>query len=275
MEGPSLIIATEEFAPFLGRKVSCVYGSANLPSLKGLTLESVSSWGKHFLLGFTGLTLRVHFLLSGSYRINQRRENREPKLELKIGKDRIYFYSCSIRILEKPEVYDWSVDVMSSSWDPKKALKAISLDRDEMVADLLMSQKIFAGIGNIIKNEVLYNLRIHPETRIRDLGAKEKIALVKEAHDYSWQFLEWKKKGELKRNLKIFRRRQCQRCLAPIVREVTGRLKRVSWYCELCQQPVQTIDSNFLIEHFLKPKARSKKLRKKSLRPQQGDKVKP
>jgi endonuclease-8 len=240
MEGPSLVIACEEFAPFLGRKVSKAVGTAKLPfqRIKGHPLSEVQSWGKHFLIRFESLQLRIHFLMFGSYRINNARENRIPKLELSFGKDRIYFYSCAISVLEDPpkNIYDWSIDIMSPEWNPKKALAKVKAKPEAMVCDLLMDQEIFAGVGNIIKNEVLYNLALHPEVKVRDLTPKQLGSLVKEARSYSLQFYEWKKINQLKRHWHIFRKKTCPECGGPVTKKPTGKGQRLSHFCKKRQK---------------------------------------
>ncbi len=240
MEGPSLVIAAEEFAPFLDQKIRKAEGSAKLDfqEISGHRLKRVRSWGKHFLLIFDSITLRIHFLMFGSYRINDPRENRIPKLQLTFPHgDQIYFYSCAIKEIpdDLETQYDWSIDIMSKKWNAKKALSKIQKKPEEMVCDLLMDQTIFAGVGNIIKNEVLYNLRLHPETRIGELSSAEQAALVKEARQYSLNFYKWKKAGELKRHWQIFRRKECPFHHGPVIKRPTGKGDRLSHYCETCQ----------------------------------------
>lgn len=237
MEGPSLVIASEEFAPFLGRKVSRASGTVKLPLLRRKKLLEVRSWGKHLLLRFENATLRVHFLMFGSYRINNPRENRSPKLELHFGKNAICFYSCAIKEInaDPDELYDWSIDVMSDKWDEGRALLALKKKPDVLVCDALMDQTIFSGVGNIIKNEVLWNLHLHPETPLGFLGARGLRYVVQEVRAYSLKFYKWKKQNVLKRNWKVFRKKTCPRCELPVLRKSTGKLDRVSWFCEGCQ----------------------------------------
>lgn len=42
--------------------------------MSGKTLLAFRSWGKHFLICFEGFSLRVHFMMFGTYRINERKE---------------------------------------------------------------------------------------------------------------------------------------------------------------------------------------------------------
>lgn len=244
MEGPSLVIACEELAPWFGHRVDAVDGAQakTFGSLRGHEFTEAKSWGKHLLLRFEDVTLRIHFLMFGSYRINDPRENRIPKLELRFGRGTIYFYSCAIRALDRKieDIYDWTTDLMSPAWDSKKALDAVREIPKTMVCDALMDQTIFAGSGNIIKNEVLFNLELHPEARVGALSAAQQQALVKEVHTYSHQFYEWKKVGQLKRNWRIFRKKVCPRCHVPVKKRPTGKLERFSHYCTSCQLKPKT-----------------------------------
>ena len=241
MEGPSLVIASEEFKPFLKKPIQVAKGTAKLPfkEIRGSQLTKVRSWGKNFLLTFdTGMTLRIHFLMFGSYRIDNPRENRIPKMVLKIAGSQIYFYSCAIKVLEeKPEtIYDWSVDTMSKEWSQPKALKKVRALPDSMICDLLMDQEIFSGIGNIIKNEIQFRQRLHPETKIGDMTAPQQRALVKDARDYCHQFYVWKKANVLKRNWQIMRKKKCPICGGKVTKAPTGKLKRLSHWCKRDQK---------------------------------------
>ena len=58
----------------------------------------------------------------------------------------------------------------------------------------------FAGVGNIIKNEVLYRIRVHPESLVNKLPAAKLKEMISESRIYSFQFLEWKRNNELKKH---------------------------------------------------------------------------
>jgi endonuclease-8 len=243
MEGPSLVIATEEFRPFCGLKIRKAEGNTKIidfQEIQGKELRNVRSWGKHFLMFIDDFTIKIHFLLFGSYRIDDPRENRIPRLLLTFkGRHKIFFYSCSIQKLNYTEenigeIYDWSTDTMSDQWEPKQALRSLQAESKEMVCDVLLDQNIFTGVGNIIKNEVLYNLRIHPETKVGHLSPEKQWALVKEARRYTLQFYKWKKKFELKKHWKVMRKSECP-LHHKVNKVITGRRKRYSFICPICQ----------------------------------------
>jgi endonuclease VIII len=240
VEDPSLVLLTEELAPFVGRRVVTATGNATLDfaRLRRKTLRSAKSWGKHLLLEFDGAIVRIHFLMFGSYRIDARRD-REPRLALTFAKGEVNFYSCAARLLGPDEwaAYDWSVDVMSPAWDAAGARRRVRERADELACDVLMDQAVFAGAGNIIKNEVLFNLRLHPEAPVGRLAPREVTRLVDETRAYAQRFYEWKKRLELKQHWQVFRKRICPACGGPVTMRKTGRLERVSFFCEHCQPP--------------------------------------
>jgi len=82
-EGPSIVILKEEAAGFEGRVVKQVTGNSrlDLQRMRGERITALCSWGKHFLIVFPTFAMRVHFMLFGSYRINERREA-TPRMSL-------------------------------------------------------------------------------------------------------------------------------------------------------------------------------------------------
>lgn len=238
-EGPSLYIAREEMEAAIGKKVLAVDGNSKMPihSLKGQTLVEIGTWGKHLLLFFPDEVIKIHFMLWGSYSINTPKENRVVRMSLKFSKITLFFYACSVKFLEEDveDLYDWSADVMSPSWDGGAAILKIKNFPNEMVCDVLMDQNIFSGVGNIIKNEVLFNLCLRPQVLVKNLTEKQIKNLVNETHEYTWKFYEWKKIFELKKHWQIMRKKICPICGGGVTREVTGKRKRLSFYCENCQ----------------------------------------
>ncbi|GAA4469683.1 endonuclease [Nemorincola caseinilytica] len=241
-EGPSIVILKEEAAKFAGRKVTAVSGNSkiDLARLKGKKVLRLQSWGKHFLICFNGFIVRVHFLLFGSYRINDRKPQ-APRMSLTFTNGEINFYSCSIKMLEGDvsDHYDMSIDVMNDAWDKKKAMEKLQLVPAELVCDALLEQDIFAGVGNIIKNEVLYRIQVHPESTVGALPVAKARKMVDEARNYSFDFLEWKKKYELKKHWLAHTKTICGKCNGPITRKITGTKKRRSFFCNECQRLYQ------------------------------------
>jgi endonuclease-8 len=238
-EGPSIFLLKEEVRSFNGKKILKVTGNSktDIQRLKGQKIIVIKSWGKHFLICFKSFSLRIHFLMFGSYRVNEKRPGRTERLGLRFSKGEINFYSCSLKFLEGNinDHYDWSGDVMNDRWDPRKARKKLNGTEGELVCDLLLDQNIFAGVGNIIKNEVLYRIRVHPESLIEKLPSAKMSQMIREARIYSFQFLEWKRAFELKQHWLAHTKKHCLRCEHPIIRKQTGKRNRRSYICTNCQ----------------------------------------
>ncbi len=237
-EGPSLVILKEELQAFKGKKIIKVSGNTkeNIKQLREQKITDFKTWGKHFLICFKSATLRIHFLLFGKYSINERREA-PARLRLRFAKGEINFYSCSVRFINEPldEVYDFTADVMNDEWDAKAARKKLKQKPGMLVCDALLDQQIFSGVGNIIKNEVLYRIKVHPETQVGHLPAKKLNELIREARNYSFDFLKWKKEYTLRKQWLAHTKKTCSRDGSPIIKKYLGKTKRRTFYCETCQ----------------------------------------
>lgn len=239
-EGPSIVILREQVAGFTGKRIERAEGSAKLDKarLVGQTVRSFRSWGKHFLIELDDVSLRIHLLLFGSYRINERKET-APRLSLGFANGELNFYGCSVQPVEGllDDAYDWSADVMSDAWDARAALKKLRARPRLLACDALLDQTLFSGSGNIIKNEVLFRTRIHPLSLMGDLSAVKLRELVREVRTYSFDFLQWKREGTLKAHWLAHTKNTCPRCNIPFVKAKSlGRSKRRSFYCERCQK---------------------------------------
>lgn len=237
-EGPSIVIVKELVQPFRGKKIVKVEGNSKLgiQRLAGKKIVDFKSWGKHFLICFDGFAVRIHFMLFGSYRINERKDA-VPRLSLQFNKGEINFYACSLLIIEGDveDVYDWTGDVMSDTWDAKKARHKLKAQPAMLACDALLDQNIFAGVGNIIKNEVLFRIKVHPESKVGALPAKQLKALIDEARIYSFQFLAWKKQYVLKKHWLAHTKKRCVRDEIPLIKKHTGKTNRRSFFCTACQ----------------------------------------
>ncbi len=238
-EGPSIVILKEEVQQFEQHQVISVSGNSkvDLDRISGQAVQSFKTWGKNFLVCFDGFTIRIHLLMFGTYRINERKDT-EPRLRLVFEKGEINFYTCSVKFLEGDinTHYDWSADVMNEHWDPKAAKRKLKTIPEKMICDALLEQDIFSGVGNIIKNEVLYRVKVHPESLVGKMPSAKITAVISESVSYSFQFLEWKKQYELKKHWLAHTKKICHRCNVPLVKKHTGVKKRRSFFCNHCQK---------------------------------------
>lgn len=252
MEGPSLYLAQKQLKAFKNQSIVIVNGNTKIGKERLLKkqVKDIFAWGKHLVFQFPDFAMRVHFLLFGTFEatINgvsvtgDYRRAREPRLKLEFQNGYIDMFNCSIKFIESSTAkkeYDFSIDIMSPKWNAVGALKNLKLHKSEEIADVLLDQTVFAGVGNIIKNEVLSILKIHPQTDVDSLSTAKLKALIKETHKFSHQFLKWREKFVLRKNLKIHRRSVCPHCGTKIIRQKTGKRDRWSYWCPVCQMKKQ------------------------------------
>jgi endonuclease-8 len=237
-EGPSIVILKEQAGAFCGRYIRCVEGNSKLDKtrLLGQRILALRTFGKQFLIVTPVVTVRIHLMMFGSYRINESSE-RQARLRLAFSRGEINFYACSVRYIEEPidDVYDWRGDVMSEYWDSKLALRRLRAKPGTLVCDALLDQEIFAGVGNIIKNEVLFRTRVHPLSSVGNLPAAKLRELVHEARQYSFDFLGWKKQFTLRQHWLAHNKSLCPRDNIKFQRAYLGLRHRRSFFCERCQ----------------------------------------
>jgi endonuclease-8 len=239
-EGPSIVIIKEAVQVFNGKKIIGVSGNAkiDMARIAGKKIIDFKSWGKHTLISLPGFTIKIHLLMFGSYSINdQTKPDKSLRLHLKFSNGDLYFYTCSVTLIEGDldEVYDWSADVMNDEWDAEKAIKKLEKIPNVLICDALLNQDIFAGVGNIIKTEVLFITAVHPKNSIGKIPSKKIKEIVKMARDYSFDFLKWKKAFVLRQHWLAYNKKMCPRCNIPLVREYLGTTHRRTFFCNNCQ----------------------------------------
>lgn len=238
-EGPSIIILKESVQSLQleGETLSAASGTANidLKRVQHQKVRSFNSWGKHFLVCFDDCTIRIHLLMFGSYRINERKDSKE-RLRLVFKNAELNFYTCSVKLLEgrAEDLYDWSSDIMSRHWAPARALEKLQARPDALLCDALLDQDIFSGAGNIIKNEALYRAGLQPHSTVEAVPVARLRQLISATRHYSADFLRWKKEGTLKAHWAVHTKKVCPKGHA-VLKEYTGKTKRRSFFCPQCQ----------------------------------------
>ena len=120
---------------------------------------------------------------------------------------------------------------MNDEWDEKKAKEKIKQIPKALICDTLLNQNIFAGVGNIVKNEVLYRVGVHPESLNGKISGVKMNRIIKEARNYSFDFLNWKRQYVLRKNWLAHTKKTCVKCGGPIIKKHTGVNPRRSFFC--------------------------------------------
>lgn len=239
-EGPTIVLMKEDLQKFAGEKVTEVSGS-EVPKdskIKGEILREIKTFGKQTYLIFDEIIFKVHLMMFGSYSLFKRKDIDTLKLGFKFKDDGMYFYTCVVKVVEESDLskIDWTADIMSKKWTDKKAIEKMQQHPEMMICDALMNQDIFAGVGNIIKNEALFRAGIHPETLIKNVTEAKLKRIIKETKDYSFEFLKYKRTDTLSKTFQVYHKKTCPKCGEEIQKRETGKSKRMSFFCEIDQK---------------------------------------
>jgi endonuclease-8 len=151
--------------------------------LTARTVESVSASGKHLLMRFSGeLVLRTHMRMNGSWHIYRPREAwQRPRRDMRIVVATADFVAVGFNIpvaeifaardlARHDELRRLGPDLLAADFDEAEALRRIKARPADAIADVLLNQRVMAGIGNVYKSEVLFACRVNPFTTAGNVG---------------------------------------------------------------------------------------------------------
>jgi len=116
--------------------------------------------------------------------------------------------------------------------------------KGKAIAEVLMDQRLFSGVGNIYKAEILYVLKIKPDSIVDQLPLSRWMMVNYTAHEIlqrSYQhggstvqtYRAGGKKGAFQRQLMIYRKETCPGCKGVV--EASEHATRTTWWCPTCQ----------------------------------------
>jgi endonuclease-8 len=226
--------------------------------LAGRTVESVEAIGKHVLIAIDGgWTLRVHLGMHGRWRALHARQARPagPTALIVAGESAFVCEGAyraelirTAAVRSHPKLARLGPDLLA---DPPRIDEAVRRARlpahaGREIAEVLLDQRIAAGIGNVYKSEVLFELRIHPRTHVRDIDDQALHALYAEAARLMRLNLLTRRRESvpIRRRpqpssvrLWVYGRagRPCLDCGTRIERFLQGDMARSTYFCPSCQ----------------------------------------
>jgi endonuclease-8 len=239
MEGPSIHNLVEDLEPLREQTIEEVRGNAKQPlaELEGRTITRLEPVKKRVVVGDESAAAAVHFLMYGSHRWNERRSDQEVRLGLTCTEDEWNTYNTSVKIWVGDELdanLDPTGDVLRDEWDDERAWGALE-EREDPVADVLLDQEIFGGVGNIVKNEALWRARVFPKAAARDLPDAHRQAVFEETIEYMRAWREQGSESPPDGGLDIYRAGACPVCGGDVTQEEIGTFDRVTYWCPDCQ----------------------------------------
>ncbi|XP_037685038.1 endonuclease 8-like 3 [Choloepus didactylus] len=241
--------------PHAASVVSCQTAALNnnedsslnfLRLLNGYVYSGVETLGKELFMYFGPKALRIHFGMKGSVRINplgyENRSGVSPVFEVQLTKDLICFFDSSVELRNSMESQQRirmmeELDVCSPKFSFSRAESEIKKQKGQMLCDVLMDQKVLPGVGNIIKNEALFDSGLHPGVNVCQLTDEQTHHLVKMIRNFSILFYRCHKAGSaISKHYKVYKRPTCCQCHCKITVCRLGKNNRMTYFCPHCQK---------------------------------------
>ncbi|NXN42318.1 NEIL3 Endonuclease, partial [Rhinoptilus africanus] len=221
-------------------------GTSGHDSLVGHVYRGVETLGKELFMYFDQKALRIHFGMNGSMRINpdgsKDRNGALPALEIQLTEDTVCFFEVTVEYRNAAESEQKvrmmeSLDVCSPKFSFLRAESEIKQQKTRMLCDVLLDQGVLPGVGNIIKNEALFDSGLHPAVKVCQLTDEHIRHLVKMTRDFTLLFYKCRKTGSpLYKHYKVYRRPSCGQCSGRITACRLGENSRMTYFCSRCQK---------------------------------------
>lgn len=223
----------------------------NRTRMYGKRVTSVRAFGKHLLIDFdNGWTLRTHLGMTGVWHVygageRWRKTPGKARVVIDVGDSvAVCFAAPTVQLAPTNRI---AVDHLG----PDLMATAVAWDKIEVraktaaaatAADLLLDQRVMAGIGNVYKSETLFLEGVNPHTPAADLASETVLHLAKRARR-----LLLANRAPVRRsttgargdgaNHWVYGRagRPCRRCSAVIATDRHGELARRTYWCPACQ----------------------------------------
>lgn len=230
--------------------------------LAGKHVQSIDVHGKHMMIAIEPhWVLRVHLGMKGRWAVHAPGQRwRYPPNDARViveTKDHVVVCfrasTAELTRADDPRLRETlralGPDVLADDFDPKAAAARARPHADAPIAEVLLDQRVAAGIGNVYRSELLFLARIHPRTPVRDVDDATLEDLFTRARDLMRANIAPGPRTTTATHkaarhphdvarLWVYRRRglPCHRCRAPIDRILVGDLARSIYYCPRCQR---------------------------------------
>lgn len=219
-----------------------------LRRLAGTIVSDVQPIGKHLMIRFdNGLALHTHMRMRGVWQVYTRGQRpSRPEWQLRAGletEDMVAacFAAPIVELVrdESAKVGHLGPDILGADWDVRAVVKRARSLGGVPVGELMLDQRVTAGIGNVYRCEALWQRKVNPWKRSDALSDEELSALFEAARaamlanlgsDFRRRFPGYGKAAVHGRA-----GRPCLRCGTLIKARAQGEQARVAYWCPTCQ----------------------------------------
>lgn len=231
----------------------------------GRTLLSVQARGKHLLMGLSeGLYLRTHMRMSGSWHIYRPgRPWQRPRSELRILLETADFVAVAFLVheaewvreddLARNKVARLGPDILAPNFDLEAAVRNMRERPTEPICDVLLDQRVLAGIGNVYKSELLFLAGVPPLAKVETVDPAALLEIARLAmqhlranvHEHAASGIttyhglrRTTGRSHPGERLWVYGRAKqpCRRCGTPIESSAIGKHVRKTFHCPRCQR---------------------------------------
>jgi endonuclease VIII len=264
-EGDTIYRAARTLNQALGGRVVTHFETALAPlarvddqqRIKGRTIERVIAAGKHLIIDFSGgLHLRTHMRMNGSwhiYRTGERWKRPRSDMRIVIKTDEFVAVGFNIPVAEfhddrslarQEDLRRIGPDLLGA-FDAHEAFQRIRARRDAEIADVLLNQRVIAGIGNVFKSEVLFICNVNPFTQVSEISDAKIIEIIQTSerllrHNVDSDTPSRRTTGSMNRSelLWVYGHggEPCRRCGTLIEYRKQGADARGTYWCPRCQK---------------------------------------
>lgn len=243
-------------------------------TIAGRTVERVEARGKWCLIFFSGdLILLTHMRMSGSWHIYKTGERwqaprRAMRVVITCGDVQAVAFNIPVaefhtaHSLERSEnVPKLGLDVLGGKYTVDDGLYALQEHRrshaDAEIGNVLLNQRVLAGIGNVYKSEIAFAAGVNPFRTMRTISDRELECMAEVAQRYMQaNIAEGTGEGIVtyagnRRTTRAMDRgarlwvygrqgQECRRCGAIIEMRRQGTGARSTYWCPSCQPWIDT-----------------------------------
>ena len=234
-------------------------------AIAGRSIEKIEARGKWLLIYFSGdLILATHMLMSGSWHIYRTGERwRGPRSAMRAVIRTNDFEAVAFNVpvakfftahtLERNSaIPKLGPDLLRSDFAEEEARGRILARPDEEIANVLLNQRVMAGLGNVYKVEVCFLCGVHPFRKVSTLRSAELDCLLFQSRkllrenvqeNSGEQILTYtgarRTTGRADRGSRLWaygrQGEPCRRCGAAILMRKQGPDARSTYWCPQCQ----------------------------------------
>jgi endonuclease VIII len=205
-------------------------------AVDGRVLEQVGAVGKHLVLRFEdGVVVRNHLRMTGRWRVDPRGRalRGRPWLVLRSTAWEATQWNGPVLALGDVPSGRVGLDLLAPETEPSAVVTRIRrVDQSRLLGEVLVDQRVVAGVGNMWLAETLWHARLSPWSAVGDVDDTELSVALTWARD---EMLAAVLDARPPRSVYRKAGRPCPRCGEPIRSHGVGDVNRTAYWCPACQ----------------------------------------